>query len=155
MKMLLFIFIYKNMKIIFLDIDGVLVNRNHQISIDYIDDKDDKLPVFDPKVVSLINEIQQTTNSSVVVTSTWRTVGLEKIQEIFKKRGIGDVVGITPIGFEFENRSQEISRWIYENDVEKYVIIDDMDIDGLYDNLILVDPEFGLTSNKEIIEILK
>jgi len=141
------------MKIIFLDIDGVLVTRKHQISIDYKEAKD-KLSKFNPEVVKFINEIQNKTDAKIVVTSTWRTAGLEKIQEIFKKRGIKNIIDVTPIGFEYKNRSEEINHWIYLNDVESFIIIDDMDIDGLYDNLIKVDAEFGLISSKKAIKIL-
>ena len=141
------------MKIIFLDIDGVLVTRKHQISIDYKVDKDG-LPKFDLNVVNFINEIQKVTNSQIVVISTWRSTGLVNIKKIFKKRGIKNVFDITPIGFEYKSRSDEINHWIYLNDVESFVVIDDKDIDGLYNNLIRVDPEFGLTSSKKAIKIL-
>ena len=136
-----------------MDIDGVLVTRKHELSINYKNHKDG-LPKFDPDVVNIIKYIQKETNAKIVITSTWRTTGLKNIQKIFKSRNISNIYDITPFGFEYKTRSDEIRKWININDVESFVIIDDKDIEGYYENLIQVDPEFGLTSYKKIINIL-
>lgn len=140
------------MKILFLDIDGVLVTRNHQIANEYKELKDN-LPQFDPLVVKNILDIQSKTDCQIVITSTWRTTGLENLQKIFKKRGIKNIFDVTPIGFEFRTREEEIKNWLYNNDVDSFLIIDDMEISD-FENFIKCDPEFGLVSSKKSIEIL-
>jgi hypothetical protein len=94
------------MKIIFLDIDGVL---NHEIWYrkrmeikQGTDSKDwsDQYPFyeFDPDSVKLLNLIIEKTGAKVVVSSSWRhgrTVG--QLQEILDRVGfVGEVIDTTP-----------------------------------------------------------
>ena len=140
------------MKIIFLDIDGVL--NCEQGFVDglckYTIGKEDMGMDFYPPSKKLLNKLIDETNGKVVISSTWRRGGLDKMKEIWDYRNMhGEIIGVTPYlraaprGVEIEywlkernfyhiNWSQELQeKSIKESNIENYVIIDD-DSDMLY-----------------------
>lgn len=150
------------MKIIFLDIDGVLNNEinynDAALEQRYVDtgEYDD----IDKRCVSLLNTLIKSTGAKVVVSSTWR-IGrtTEQLQETLNKFGFeGEVIGITPWmdRTQYMLRGNEIYAWLDQNedllgmnryDFNRYVIFDD-DSDMLLwqkDNFIQIDPYVGLT----------
>jgi len=144
------------MNILFLDIDGTLVTRSHQQSISY-KEMDDGLPYFDPEVVEVVKEYCKITNSDIVVISTWRTAGLERIQEIFEKRGIERVIGVTPIGFEFKTRGEEIRCWINNSydDIDKFIIVNDRNIETLEHALLKTNPLDGFVDLDDALKLFE
>ena len=142
------------MKIIFLDIDGVLCNRKSWINItDYYDGYDN----FDNNCLRLLEKIVEETKAFIVVTSSWR-VGktTEKMKKIFLDRGFKyseKIIDITPDLLNDCPSGWEIRKWLHcqktesSFPVKQYVIIDD-DIDMLYeqkDNFVETKTEIGLT----------
>lgn len=91
------------MKIIFLDIDGVLnsqdwyVYRRDAVEMDSINAQ---YPFyeFDPRAVGRLNRIIKETHAKIVVSSSWRSgENIESLQLLFDRVGIiGEVVGLTP-----------------------------------------------------------
>lgn len=166
------------MKIIFLDIDGVL---NHQIWFENwlvykkemgITERDERR-WFDPRCVALLNSLTDDTGAKIVVSSSWRLgKRVEDLKELLKSVGItGEVISKTPelefTGLEEYSysvpRGCEIKAWLETNkDIlsmkmskVKYIILDD-DSDMLYwqrENYIMVDRYCGLTP--EIIKRAK
>lgn len=160
------------MKVIFLDIDGVLnvIPQGH-----------DKFgAIFHKHFVENLRIIIEKTGAKIVVSSTWRMSGLRTMQAMWKERSLpGEVIDITPdcaqiakFGtldyYEAKERGYEIEEWLKGNKVDKYVIIDD-DSDMLEnqmpsfvkcsDNLDhedCVDIGYGLTKKcaQRVIEIL-
>lgn len=141
------------MKLIFLDIDGVLNSsawfkcffKQNQVIVSVPDDK------LDPDAIARLNKITDATGAKIVISSTWRMLFRSKFPElieILKEHGVtGDIIGMTPILGTV--RGKEIKSWLYTNteyDVEKFIIIDDdSDMDTLRDNhLIKTTFEFGL-----------
>ncbi|CAH1232557.1 hypothetical protein PAECIP111891_07042 [Paenibacillus allorhizoplanae] len=111
------------MKIIFLDIDGVLVTTNSLIPSDkYFGNK------FDPISVRYLIDILNATDAKIVISSSWREGRtLVQLQSIFKANGIDDcIIGLTP-SFNGETiRGKEIKAFLDTcRDVECFVIIDD------------------------------
>jgi hypothetical protein len=152
-------------RIIFLDIDGVLNSelyyKSERTKPDgevLIDPRDAwRCNDIDPLSVSYLNEIIDKTGAKVVISSTWRHLGIEKLQFILGNRGFtGEIIGLTPRGCEGCVRGNEILGWVRSNkpligddyhDFNSYVILDD-DSDMLYwqrNNFILVDGYVGLT----------
>lgn len=160
------------MKIIFLDIDGVL---NHQRFFKerfdarkqdkLLEKKDGKLvkkseidfyaEEIDPESVENLNELIENTGAKVVISSTWRLgKGIEELQAILEKKGFkGEIIGKTPVGCGCCQRGNEIHQWLEDNrDIvgessHDYIILDD-DSDMLYwqrNNFINVDQYVGLT----------
>lgn len=138
------------MKVIFLDIDGVL---NHQ---GYLNDKKQagkKLIAkpedwygaqqIEPEKVGLLNRIVEETGAAVVICSTWRKrFGLMELWRMLEERGLREQpMDVTPMPFQksdgkWSSTGDEIERWL---EVEKgwaespdmdlvYVVLDDNDI---------------------------
>ena len=119
------------MKVIFLDIDGVLVTRN-SIKYQYLNYPDDTSIRFSQKAVKSLNKLIRLTKAKIVISSTWRLFhSLEELQNIFKKQGIkGKIISTTSIERapveEDIPRGQKITDWLENNSaVKQYVIIDD------------------------------
>ncbi|HEY7300956.1 MAG TPA: HAD domain-containing protein [Xanthobacteraceae bacterium] len=125
------------MKIIFLDIDGVLNCKQTP--------NPRKLPyIVDPELVARLRRVIASTGAQVVLTSTWRydPAGL------FSARHWGvPFIDVTP-DLPHEPRCSEICSWLRDNPtVRRYAVLDDED-DGL-DGLPLFQPSSvtGLTDN--------
>ena len=158
------------MKIIFLDIDGVL---NHQIW--FKEQKNKRVEtdleynrsMIDETRVDLLNDLIKETKAKVVISSSWRkNHTVKELQTILEDKGFkGEVIGFTPM-LRFTGlkdyiysvpRGNEIKAWletnkgILNNKISKvpYVIFDD-DSDMLLwqrENFFWVDPYCGLTPN--------
>lgn len=130
------------MKIILLDLDGVLVNRAAQRAR-RLDPQ--RGPAADPAAVAALNHIVQATGAQIVVTSTWREeYSLAELRELLTRWGVmGAVIGQTPLG---QTRSGEIQAWLETQPVERFVILDDHPgMDALQSNLVHTETEAGLT----------
>jgi len=154
-------------KVIFLDIDGVL--------------KKVQDTGFNGRNIDNINELVRKTDAKIVITSTWKNSnGLDFVKKVLEKNGVkADIIGETPI-FHIEDpiygtpkvpRGFEIQSWIEKNTtmefingevvvnfIESYVILDDQS-DMLLEqmnNFVKVDPTKGFDGKclKEAIEIL-
>ena len=119
------------MKIIFLDIDGVLVTRN-SIKYQYINFPDDPNIGFSKKAVKNLNKLIRLTKAKIVISSTWRLFhSIEELQNIFTQQDIrGKIISTTSVEKatveEDIPRGQKIADWLNQHhDVEQYVIIDD------------------------------
>lgn len=157
---------YKDMNILFLDIDGVLKPQY----ADY--ERDEFGSGFNPESIVFLNEIIEQTGCKIVLSSTWRSKGLDNIQLLWEVRDIpGEVIGITPIQASDEvislhqykyneaDRGFEIQEWIDTHNVERYCIVDDdndiLPIQEKY--FVRTDSKIGLTreTTDKIIKILK
>jgi hypothetical protein len=122
------------MKIIFLDIDGVLNNYNtlgERLS-------------WESDSVKILKRIIKETGAKVVLSSTWRK--LKIYRDIIKNDMKINYIGKTPV--LWKKRGIEIQEWLDENPgVEKFVILDDdSDMEHLMSHLLHIDGEFGLTN---------
>ena len=132
------------MKIVFLDIDGVICTQEEifhdpekkksgEIKIeDYMRRVDGKwLHMFSPVAVAALNHITNTTGAKLVISSTWRNKGVDRLKIHFKEQGVtGEIIGITPYVYNEEHkckmRGGEIQVWLDKNPgVESFVILDD------------------------------
>jgi hypothetical protein len=128
------------MKIIFLDIDGVLYTSSYHeyLVLNRKPERDKYGYIFDPNTVENFNEIIEKTEAKIVISSTWKRHGLDKIRKIFNERGIkGEIIGLTPtstIDDLFFCRGEEIEHWLSYNGLpEKFVVIDDQSLGEGYD----------------------
>lgn len=140
------------MKIIFLDIDGVL---NHHGTEDRVDG-------YTGLCSERIARLNQITNvhpdAKIVISSTWRQ-GMPRafkamndepqgFPNFLKARGVqADIIGHTRISFGRRRRGDEIREWVEENNPAVFVIIDDDDsgMEGFADYGMA--PERDLTPN--------
>ena len=129
------------MKLLFLDIDGVLTS-NETIS------RKELLYTFSASCVGALNRILRDNEVKIILTSSWRTVfDAEKQNQIFRENGIIQLPGGQTNDFGYENRSLEIQDYLSKRKVENYVILDDMKINGFEGHFVLVNPSTGLTEN--------
>ncbi len=144
-------------KIIFLDIDGVLNNEVMCFNPEWKEKQFD----IDKRCMDLLNNLIEKTDAKVVISSVWRYGNtIESLQKLLEEYGFkGEVIGLTPsYGHTACVRGNEILGWLQDNqdryegldyNFKNYVILDD-DGDMLLfqkDNFIHVDNFSGLTPN--------
>jgi hypothetical protein len=118
------------MKVIFLDFDGVLnvISQGH----------DGFGGIFHPEFVENLKHILDETCAKLVISSSWRHMGLEKLNMMWEHRGYpGEIIGITPdlwrnvVGEDFHEKMQrghEIQAILDQKpEIINYVILDDDD----------------------------
>ena len=123
---------------IFLDIDLVLITERKFDSViqpTYIVDP------FDPLCVAVLNEITETVNPFIILTSDRRMrLKLDEMNEVFKCNGVvSPVKDYTPDfwGTAFTKlqdadvcRGFEILRYVRQYQIENYAVVDDMNLSG-------------------------
>lgn len=124
------------MKLIFLDIDGVLNNEQWyssgkaQIAYLLTGENDIKAYNFDPDNWKWIEKLIQDTGAKIVISSSWRSFSLEKTIEDFTGTAfeplVEHIVGVTPYSFA-RHRGKEIQHYLDNctEQIESYVIFDD------------------------------
>lgn len=126
------------MKVIFLDIDGVLnTNSDREIS-------NDKL--------KLLSELVSKTGTDVVLSSSWRNWWNNPKINIpgsfitnWKKQFLDNNISIT-LTTELEcPKNLSIEKFIIQHDVKRYVVLDDEPIDTA--NLVKTNGDVGLTQS--------
>jgi hypothetical protein len=160
------------MKILFLDIDGVLnsheweqkrPSKEQALLLFPGNTTDEKyaLRYFDPEAVKRLNRIIKETKAAVVISSSWRTDwSLVKLNFFLQYHGFEFfAIGTTPCGVEnripnlyaVPTRGDEVNAWLgaaLQFQIEHYVIVDDGKIDGHRPtNVLQTDPIVGLTDN--------
>jgi hypothetical protein len=85
-------------KIIFLDIDGVLTTGRHARFLHFQGKRRERWESFDPYAVKWLNELTESTGACLVVSSVWRLGrSVTELREILKANGvIGHVLDKTP-----------------------------------------------------------
>ena len=117
------------MKIIFLDIDGVICNHEQWKKHVILDGE--YLHEFDSAAVKLLNELTDKTQAKFVISSTWRFKGVDILKKHFPQQGVtGEILDRTPSLRHVINaqRGDEIQMWLDENkdkEIESFVILDD------------------------------
>lgn len=147
------------MKIVFLDIDGVLNSetfyRRHPTPGKWD---------LDVECVARVNEVCKTSQAKVVLSTSWRVGrrGFDLIPHLRSQGLEGEVIGATPwIPILVEEdivsspRGVEIAHWLrlhgrssehLGSGLDKFVILDDRDdMVGLENRLVQTNPEIGIT----------
>jgi methionine--tRNA ligase beta chain len=119
------------MKTIFLDIDGVL-------NVDYAD-RDQFGHIFRDEYVQNLKEIIEKTGAKIVISSTWKDKGIERMLALWKERNLpGEIIDVTPdcvdvcaatniVYYDQVKRGHEIKLWLDRHpEVTQYVIFDDI-----------------------------
>lgn len=137
------------MKVIFLDIDGVLnTDKTFEMISKYRKEFGISLIEIEEYRVEYLSQIIEDTGAVVVLSSSWRYFFEKengvlvptskkgfKLCEMLKKYNI-DIYDITTKDMSLK-RKEQIDLWLRENDVDNYLIIDDQ----------LIDPENQIKTN--------
>ena len=116
----------RKMKIIFLDIDGVLNYEALTRTASWNLEKPETM--LCPQAVARLNTIIEKTGAKVIITSTWKDhFKLEEIATAFKSKGFaGEIIGSTE-SRALSSRADEIGKWLAKQlDMESFAILDDM-----------------------------
>lgn len=123
------------MKVIFLDFDGVLnplgnedVRRKLWHLDNSIKSKDNYGYLFDETCVRWLHYILLKTDSHIVVSSSWRWIGLEALREMWQDRNYPNRIFDITRPSTFDKRSEDIDIYIKNNNIDRYCIIDDIDM---------------------------
>ncbi|MCW4093888.1 HAD domain-containing protein [Segatella copri] len=120
---------------------------------------------FDPEAVKQLQTIVDMTHADIVIESSWKYLGLEAMQDMWKDRQLpGKVIGITPSAISdnillstdldvldssmLHCKGAEIASWLHENNMQEvpYVIIDDeyVILESQLPHFILTNPYDGI-----------
>jgi len=148
------------MKVLFLDVDGVLNSYTliHKVHTDKhaMDKELWREEHVDKLAVRRLNKILELTGASVVVSSTWRKIhSLHELRVILQRRGFKypeRVIDVTPELWRDDAgnrlyRGHEIQAWLdgFPKDVTSFVILDDdADMVHLMPMLVKTSMETGL-----------
>jgi hypothetical protein len=151
------------MKIIFLDIDGVIASDDCFNTNSFMIGKI-KMPYkWDKRCVESLKNILEKTGANIVLTSDWRKFhDLLEMREIFnyyklpKDKLIGFTYNLRKWNdHQFEDiRSKEIDKYLSESEhtIEKWVAVDDMNLEKTTNFVRVLDTWIGITSvEQEII----
>lgn len=109
------------MKVLFLDIDGVLNSTRSAAAFGGYPHKLDQADMFDRVAIGLVQRLCQETGAAVCISSSWRPE--YTAQEFADAFGV-PVIGKTP--YVQGPRGAEIAAWLAaKDDVERYAIVDD------------------------------
>ena len=165
----------KDKPLLFLDFDGVLNTERHYAELKGNGQpyKDKYGPLFDPEAVANLQKIIKATDARIVVSSSWRYLGLEELQRMWHDRNLsGNIVGITPLHTDDDklletdlsqldvitaemfssSRGSEIKAYFDEvlevsSESQRYIILDDLKdvLPEQEDHFIRIDPIVGIT----------
>ena len=161
--------------LIFLDFDGVLNTENHfaKMTVEGVPTRDYYGPKFDPKAVANLQKIIEATDAWIIVSSSWRYMGLKDLQRMWTDRNLpGWIAGITPLHTDDDklletdlsqldeitpemfssSRGNEIKAYFNEmpgnsSDSQRYVILDDLNevLPEQESHFIRINPIVGIT----------
>jgi len=142
------------MKVVFLDIDGVLNSIRFMQTARESWNVADPKTMIDPEAVKLLNIIAAPDDARIVISSTWRRLWTPaEIARAMAIRGfvyLHKVIGATPR--VWGPRAEEIRAWLakMQRRPAGFVILDD-DSDaadaGLQDHFVQTNVQIGLTLN--------
>lgn len=137
------------MKVIFLDIDGVM----KPVRSYWLGHKPNG--GWCPLSVAAVNKIHERTSAVVVFNTAWNTMGLEELNEIAITQGLeAPVIGMT--GYpKYYKRLEAVYNWLEDNpEVEQWCCLDDKVLDD--PNCRLIDPDIGISPNdyRAVTELL-
>lgn len=128
-------------RVVFLDIDGVLITAATCRK---------GFGIVDPECVATLNELIAQTGAAIVLSSCWR-IGRTRIEccDLLQEWGVkGVVLDKTPHPCYSLTRGKEIQMWLDSNErhaVDSFVILDDdSDMDHLMPRLVKTTFESGL-----------
>ncbi|HEX2600072.1 MAG TPA: HAD domain-containing protein [Terriglobales bacterium] len=126
------------MKVLFLDIDGVLNSEAwYRARPDGIWTEEREI---DPEALWILRAIVEMTDCSIVISSSWR-IG-RHLDDFYRILPGLPVIGMTPVSRTNETRGAEVREWLKGNPVDRYAILDDNS--DFYDDQPLVRTEWKI-----------
>lgn len=135
------------MKVLFLDIDGVLNSERSRIALGGYPHNfsDADMVKFDHVAIALVRKLCRDTRAKVVLSTSWR---YEFRADVTGEALDLPVIGSTPTSTYFSARGDEIAAWLAAHpEVEAYAIVDDIEppLPEQEPFYVKTDPDVGLT----------
>lgn len=153
------------MKVIFLDVDGVINSGNNQQHVHKVRRNCNNM-YFDTVCMENLQRLVKSTGAELVLSSTWRlpderTYSMQHMANLKRRLAAYglSLSGETPSGHFY--RHDEINAWLEAHpEVTGYVILDDVNdgfVEENYRRLVLTDEIVGLTAEdvEKAIKILE
>lgn len=151
------------MRVVFLDIDGVLNTLGWLYAHAHRADARDPQNMIDPAHVAHLNTLTGRTGASLVISSSWRVLyPTHEMRVVLRRAGVtAPVIDRTP--HTGPRRGHEIAAWLkcrarHVGDVRSFVILDDnSDMEHLCDRLVQTHIDVGLREEhvKIAVEMLE
>ena len=141
--------------IVLLDFDGVLTSEpfTRQCIFEHRRENWYGLDWFDPKCVEHLRKIVDATGAKIVVSSSWRDLGMDKLRKVWAENNMpGELIDTTPIWVL--TKVEAIKQWLKDHPCRRFAVLDDSELD--VPNLVKTNPRTGLTEEdaEKIIKIL-
>ena len=149
------------MKVIFLDIDGVLNCDKTTKRLDVCNE----FTFVDTRKVLRLRDIVERTGAKLVLSSTWR-FGADQRAFYIEREALRELVAEfrrvrCPLWFDITpylpraKRWQEINAWLITHDTDDFIILDDVgeELKPFADKLVLTNPREGLTKERAELAI--
>lgn len=149
------------MKVIFLDVDGVLNTHKTTRRLDCCNE----FTFVDTRKVLRLRDIVKRTGAKLVLSSTWR-FGAMSGAFFLEREALRELVAEfhrlrCPLWFDVTpylpraKRWQEINAWLITHDTDDFIILDDVgdELKPFDDKLILTNPHEGLTKERAELAI--
>lgn len=135
------------MKVVFLDIDGVVNNLYITEDLQPVYFTEHNKRVSNTQAVRWLARLCLEFDAKIVISSTWRHAGIEVCRECLYNSGLPpevEIIDFTPTYYG-EQRGKEIYDWLHcHPEVDKFVILDDdTDMEPLYNYLVHCDHHKG------------
>ena len=149
------------MKVIFLDVDGVLNTSKTTRRLNCCDE----FTFVDTRKVLRLRDIVERTGAKLVLSSTWR-LGADKDAFYLEREALRELVAEfrrlrCPLWFDVTpylpraKRWQEINAWLITHDTDDFIILDDVgeELKPFSDKLVLTNMHEGLTKERAELAI--
>jgi len=151
------------MKLLFLDLDGVMVVDDDPDRLSPVPDGPFRTEMFSKKCVEVLNELVEVTDCQIVLSSDWRLhFNLRQVWDIFKFNKVRRM----PLGFTGlatsgsgwmsvqkleEDRGKEIRQWLAQHgffpQFHFWAAVDDMNLSPHVSRFVRTDWRKGLTTD--------
>ena len=135
--------------IIFLDFDGVLTSDDYTRLCVFECRPENLYGIewFDPRCIDALRAIVEETGAGIVVSSSWRELGMDKLKEVWAKNEMpGELLGMT--NPDTVSTREAILQWLEENPCDTYVVLDDSAV--AIKCLVKTNPKTGLVASDAV-----
>lgn len=135
--------------IIFLDFDGVLTSDDYTRLCLFGCRQENLYGIewFDPRCIDALRAIVEETGAGIVVSSSWRELGMDKLKEVWAKNEMpGELLGTT--NPDTVSTREAILQWLEKNPCDTYVVLDDSAV--AIKCLVKTNPKTGLVASDAV-----
>jgi hypothetical protein len=140
------------MKVIFLDVDGVLnwAATEHRVKVQFDGIMREYVGFCSVRVQRFNRIVAAHPDAKIVISSSWRELGLDNVIKLLRDAGLqGDIIDATPIKMGKISNGTAIRWWLQEHpEVDRFVILDDK-LDGMQGWITKFNPRWDILETWE------